>query len=343
LSEIHLKTIKIKTKHYIMDEQTKDQVRDLIAHARLDKALIVFSEWADLHGDNELRNALFGRSGAYTKLRKDENLGMIGSNDANIERAKIANAILSMLDDASNLSSNTAPKTSNAGTGIQVSSANTVIAPKQKTLLFMGANPPNTRTLQLEVEHSRISAKLNNVYKIEVEKFTSATDIPELIVSKEPNIIHFSGHGKDPNSGESGVQDRAIGYILPDNYSQKGGIVVFDEDMRQMKVVEDGVLDYLFKAAVNELGIPIEVVVFNSCFSESQAKVICKYVGYVVGSTRAISDDVAIAFASGFYYALGQGKSVEKSFVTGKMQAVIKDLKSSDLIVLYKNGERQAL
>ncbi|MDZ7877338.1 MAG: CHAT domain-containing protein [Saprospiraceae bacterium] len=311
-----------------MDKQTKEQIRDLVANARLDKALEVFGTWAESKGDNDIQNTILLKKGQLRKLRSDENLGLLNTSDARMQNAQISHAILSMLDAASSEK--------------QVYTISK-ISPKQKTLLFMGANPPNTRSLQLEVEHSRISAKLNNVYKIEVEKFTSASDIPELIVSKEPNIIHFSGHGKDPNSGEAGEKDRAIGYVLPENYDQKGGIVVFDDDMRQMKVVDDDVLDYLFGAAVNELGISIEVVVFNSCHSESQAKVICKYVGYVVGTARAISDDVAIAFASGFYFALGQGKSVEKAFTTGKMQAVIKDIKARDLIVLYKNGERQKM
>jgi Effector-associated domain 11 len=326
-----------------MDEQKKDEIRDLVARAKLDKALEVFTEWAETKGDNDLKNALVMKTGEYVVLKKDQNLGLVSNSEVGTRRNQMSQSILFMLDDATEKKVYTISKTPNPDTVVTVSHVNTVIPPRQKTLLFMGANPPNTRTLQLEVEHSRIASKLNNVYKIEVEKFTSVTDIPELIVSKEPNIIHFSGHGKDPNSGEAGQQDRAIGYILPNDYSQKGGIVVFDEDMRQMKVVDDDVLDYLFSSAVNELGIVIEVVVLNSCHSESQAKVICKYVGYVVGTARAISDDVAIAFASGFYYALGQGKTVEKAFTTGKMQAVIKDIKSRDLIVLYKDGERQKM
>jgi hypothetical protein len=91
------------------------------------------------------------------------------------------------------------------------------------------------------------------------------------------------------------------------------------------------------------LGIPIQVVVFNSCYSESQAKVIGKYIPYVVGTANAIKDETAIAFASGFYFGLAQGLTVEKAYATGRMKAVIKDIKAKTLIVLYKNGERQAL
>ncbi len=213
-----------------------------------------------------------------------------------------------------------------------------------KTLLFMGANPPGTRLLQLEVEHSRIATKINNRFRIEVEKFLSASEIPELIISKIPTIIHFSGHGKDPDGSEQGETDgttRLIG--LPKTADSGGGIVVFDDTMRGLKVVDNEALDFMFQSIKTNFNIPIEVVVFNSCYSESQAKVIGKYVPYVVGSARAIGDDVAIAFASGFYFGVSQGLSIEKAFNAGKMQAVFADKNAKDLIVLYKNGEKLAL
>jgi hypothetical protein len=214
-----------------------------------------------------------------------------------------------------------------------------------KTLLFMGANPPGTRLLQLEIEHSRIATKINNRFRIEVEKFLSASEIPELIIDKKPAIIHFSGHGKDPNSTEQGQTDgttRAIGRKKTDK-SNQGGIVVFDDAMRSLTVVDDDALDFIFDNIVTNFNVPIEVVVFNSCYSESQAKVIGKYVPYVVGSARAIGDDVALAFASGFYFGMSKGLSVEKAFSSGKMQAVLADKQSKDLIVLYRNGEKMNL
>jgi hypothetical protein len=205
----------------------------------------------------------------------------------------------------------------------------------------MGANPPGTRTLQLEVEHSRIATKINNRFRIEVEKFLSASEIPELIISKSPTIIHFSGHGKDPNSSEQGETDGATRLVgLPKTADAQGGIVVFDDTMRGLKVVDNEALDFMFQNITTNFNIPIEVVVFNSCYSESQAKVIGKYVPYVVGSARAIGDDVAIAFASGFYFGISQGLNVEKAFSSGKMQAVFANNNAKDLIVLYKNGKK---
>lgn len=213
-----------------------------------------------------------------------------------------------------------------------------------KTVLFLGANPPGTTKVQLEVEHSRIVTKLNGKFNFPTEKFVSTTDIPELIIIHKPNLIHFSGHGKDPDTGEHGagnVPDRGIvGFSMPKDYEKKGGIVVFDEDMRGLKIIDDDSLEYVFQQAVTVFNVPLEVVVFNSCFSASQAKVIGKYVPYVVGTARAIKDKTAIAFATGFYFGLSNGLTVEKAFSAGKMQAVIEDRTAKDLIILFKNGKK---
>ena len=217
--------------------------------------------------------------------------------------------------------------------------------PSVKTVLFMGANPPGTEFLQLEIEHSRISVELEGHFRFPTAKFLSAAEMPKLFIIQKPNVIHFSGHGKDPsvNSGENGSENGTRGIGLPKNYTETGGIIVFDNDMRGMKVIEDSALDYIFSNAVQKLKIPIEVVVFNSCHSESQAKVVGKSVPYVVGTAHAIKDDIAISFAVGFYFGLANGLSVEDAFTSGKMQAVMEDLTAENLIVLYVNGEKSSL
>lgn len=205
-----------------------------------------------------------------------------------------------------------------------------------KTVLFMGANPPGTEFLQLEIEHSRISSELEGKFRFPTSKFLSASEIPKLLIIHKPNIIHFSGHGKAPSVNDPEKDTRGI--ALPSDYEETGGIIVFDNDMRGMKVIEDKTLDFIFSTAVQKLKIPIEVVVFNSCHSESEAKVVGKSVPYVIGTARAIKDSTAIAFAVGFYFGLANGLNVEDAFTSGKMQAVIEDLEAENLIVLYKNG-----
>ena len=130
---------------------------------------------------------------------------------------------------------------------------------------------------------------------------------------------------------------------MPKDYDQQGGILVFDDDMRGMRIIDDESLAYLFDATVNDLKVPLQVVVFNSCYSESQAKAIGKFVPYVVGSAYALDDDLALAFAEGFYFGISNNNSIEKAFITGKMNVVLRKPKAKDLIVLYKQGVKMDL
>lgn len=213
-----------------------------------------------------------------------------------------------------------------------------------KTILFMGANPPGTTKVNLEIEHSRIVTELDGKFKLPVAKFVNVSDMNKLILKNRPNIIHFSGHGKEPEesiSAEGSTTRGVLGYSLPKNYEKSGGIVVFDEDMRGMKVIDDKALQFLFKAITQQFKIPLEVVVFNSCHSESQAQAIGMYIPYVVGTAHAIRDTTAIAFATGFYFGLASGMSVEDAFTSGKINAVLEDTDAENLIVLYENGKKK--
>ncbi|WP_245939753.1 AAA-like domain-containing protein [Stenomitos frigidus] len=55
----------------------------------------------------------------------------------------------------------------------------------------------------------------------------------------------------------------------------------------------------------------------NACYSEVQATAIAKHIPYVVGMKLAIGDQAAIAFADGFYGALGAGRSFEDAYAFG--------------------------
>ena len=57
----------------------------------------------------------------------------------------------------------------------------------------------------------------------------------------------------------------------------------------------------------------------NACYSEEQAKAISKHVDFVIGMSRAISDEAARVFSISFYSSLGFGKSIEDSFELAKV------------------------
>jgi hypothetical protein len=327
-----------------MDKALKQQILNLIGASKTELALDTFIQWANT-SNPDLSKDLIGLKSQLSTLKRNENLGLISFSEASTKRNQITNGVIQTLESADEPVIQPIIPNPPAPNPVP-DNRNPPPANIRKTILFMGANPPGTKFLQLEVEHSRIAQKLDNKFTLATEKFLSAGDIPELISKFNPNIIHFSGHGKNPQTGEHGATNdssRGIGYDLPNDYEQRGGIVVFDDDMRGLVIIEDESLEYLFDSTVNDLGVPLEVVVFNSCYSESQAKAIGKFVPYVVGSSRALDDDLALAFAEGFYFGIGDGKPIEKAFVTGKQKVVIKKPKSKDLIVLYKKGVKMDL
>jgi len=61
----------------------------------------------------------------------------------------------------------------------------------------------------------------------------------------------------------------------------------------------------------------VECVVINACYSKAQAEAISQHINYVIGMNAAIQDDMAIAYARGFYLALGAGESIPNSHATG--------------------------
>jgi formylglycine-generating enzyme required for sulfatase activity len=55
----------------------------------------------------------------------------------------------------------------------------------------------------------------------------------------------------------------------------------------------------------------------NACYSEEQATAIVHHIDYVIGMNQEIRDDAAIAFAKGFYRALGYACAIEEAFEFG--------------------------
>ena len=87
-----------------------------------------------------------------------------------------------------------------------------------------------------------------------------------------PNILHFSGHGTEYSS-----------------------LVFQDGDELSAEQLEKTFQSLPFK---------ISVVFLNACYSKHQARSISKYVDYIIGMNKAVSDEAAIIFSSKFYKSL---------------------------------------
>ena len=58
----------------------------------------------------------------------------------------------------------------------------------------------------------------------------------------------------------------------------------------------------------------IRLVVFNACFSESQAVSVVEHIEAAIGMSESIQDDTACTFAAQLYSSIGFGRSLQVSF-----------------------------
>ncbi len=164
-------------------------------------------------------------------------------------------------------------------------------------ILFIASNPVDTEKLELESEAKAIEDRLNRadlgfLFEFASEFQVHLNALKQLLLHHRPQIVHFSGHGNP--KGEIILENGRDGPVAvnPDALSDLFATL---EDIQQTRCV-----------------------VLNACFSASQADGIARSIPCVVGMTRAIEDDSAIAFAAGFYQAIGFGLSVKEAFDLGR-------------------------
>jgi len=104
------------------------------------------------------------------------------------------------------------------------------------------------------------------------------TDITQALYDVDPQIVHFSGHGTST------------------------GTLCFENELGQTQPVEPSALAATFELFADQ----VNCVLLNACYSEPQAKAIVEHIPFVIGMNQSIGDQAAIAFAVGFYKALGQ-------------------------------------
>ena len=163
-----------------------------------------------------------------------------------------------------------------------------------KRILILTANPKDTSKLRLDEEVRAIRQRLRqarerDTFVVETEWAVRTGDIQQALFDFKPQIVHFCGHGV----GEEGL--------------------AFENDVGQAQLVSANALAGLFKLFKTQ----VKCVLLNACYSEVQATAIAKHIPYVVGMKQAIGDKAAIAFADGFYGALGAGRSFEDAFAFG--------------------------
>ncbi len=159
-------------------------------------------------------------------------------------------------------------------------------------ILILESNPRKDLDLNKEIRDLEGVVKRSrnrDQFEVKIGLAVGRDDLQELLLDYEPQIVHFCGHG----AGEQGlVMQTAAG---------------------QEQLVPTGALSSLFELFADR----VECILLNACYSEVQANAIVSHINYVVGMSQAIRDDAAIAFATGFYRALGYGRSIEQAYKFG--------------------------
>lgn len=166
------------------------------------------------------------------------------------------------------------------------------------SILFLAADPTNASRLRLGEEFREIQeklklAKLRDNFRLELPQLSvRPADISQAMLDVEPQIVHFSGHGTST------------------------GALCFENQVGQTHLVEPQAIAALFEQFAHQ----VKCVMLNACFSDVQAEAIAQYIEYVIGMNQEIGDKAAIAFAIGFYQALGAGRTIEEAYKLGCVQ-----------------------
>lgn len=185
-----------------------------------------------------------------------------------------------------------------------------------KKILFLSASPALEAHLQTSEEFRSIRAAIQRGSSRDSYHFVMpemALRIEDIVraMSIKPQFIHFAGHG---------VQD---------------GIILTDESGMSV-VMPLNALRLLFKPL---RGIT-EVILLNACYSANQAEEISKFGIYVIGHKKPITDRAAIAFATGLYIGLGEGKTFEDSLNDAMIMLIVASPSAADGVEVWKDGQK---
>ena len=179
-------------------------------------------------------------------------------------------------------------------------------------ILVLYANPWSTGRILAAEEAREIVKRIQegpyrDRFELHIHGAVTPSDLQWLLLTSEPQIVHFSGHG---------TRDEKI--------------VVQGANGRAQSLDQEG-LTGLF-AFYNS---HVRVVLLNACFTKAQARAISEVVDYSIGTERPIGDKVSVAFAGAFYRALGFGKSISDAFKSAQAELALTKMPRSRGIKLF--------
>lgn len=335
------------------------QIRDLVTSAKLDKALKAAANHPGIQADEDNATMITLFQGQNAQNERSNRMNLITSAEYNRERNRITYGLLDLLGDLDDdaAAGNPAPTVVSTPSPTQPTTSPTAASPgddlaaqeNEMRILFLAANPSDTAKLQLTHEHSLVSQRLQEApepekFPIRYKRAVTPSAFQQSIFKYKPHIVHFSGHGdrqapdvKELVATRAGRPEGNSANSNDNSTAEESGIFLYDEDLRNSHFVSTTYLKRVFKSMVQRQGIPIQVILFNACHSEEQAKVISQYVPYVVGTSWSVKDRAASAFASGFYFGISNNMDVE-SAVDYAINETLPYNEPEDRFILYKDG-----
>lgn len=184
--------------------------------------------------------------------------------------------------------------------------------PEKITVLFLAANPVGTHQLRLDEEARSIQEKIRlseyrDSVQFESRWATRASDILQAINETNPTVVHFSGHGAD------------TGELVLENPDGTAKLVSADAISTAMATASD----------------TIRLIVFNACFSDTQAASVVEHIEAAIGTSDSIPDETACTFAAQLYSSIGFGHSLKKAFDQAKAELILEGIPGEDIPQLY--------
>ena len=184
---------------------------------------------------------------------------------------------------------------------------------KAVRVLFLSADPSNASRLRLgaeirEIQEQLQKARLRERFELSVRMSARPMDVSQALLDIQPQIVHISGHG------------------------DASGAICFENNAGEAQSVAPDALAALFENFADQ----IRCIVLNTCYADTPAYAIAKHIDYVIGTSRAIGDETAIAFSVGFYQALGAGCTIEEAYRLGRAQVGVKGISEHLTYVLRK-------
>lgn len=176
--------------------------------------------------------------------------------------------------------------------------------PQQISVLFLAADPTDASRLRLgeefrEIQEQLMMATQRDLFKLENPQLSvRPSDISRALLNLNPQIVHFSGHGTTT------------------------GALCFENQRGETHLVQPEALASLFEQFASQ----VQCVILNACHSIDQANAIAQYIDYVIGMNQAIGDKAAIAFAVGFYQAIGAGRPIVDAYKLGCAQIRLRNI-----------------